>query len=332
MGNFLVIGGSGYVGSVIVQDLLAAGNQVCVVDNFTYGKANAAGCLGWIEDPSLTFVNKSIDEFCEDARCFEAFDATIVLAGLVGDPITKKFPEIARATNDISILSLLSKLSKGPEQRVIFVSTCSNYGLMLSGEYATEESQLQPLSLYAKSKVRAEEFILSLQGRTNSCFTILRFATAFGLSPRMRFDLTVNEFAGILGSGQPLEVFDANTWRPYCHVRDFSRLIDNVLSSERKDIDFQIFNAGGDVNNYTKAALVEIISRELDDPEVLFVQDSADKRDYRVSFEKVKLRLGFEPLFSVEFGVQQILNAFKIGVFDQRDLSESKLGNYRIVH
>ena len=153
-----------------------------------------------------------------------------ILAGLVGDPITKKFPYEAHDINDIALRGCIDQLNGRGLNKVIFVSTCSNYGLIQDDVLADEDFELTPLSLYAKSKVGAEKHLLSLKGQTDYHPTILRFATAFGLAPRMRFDLTVNEFTREVAEGNELVVYDAHTWRPYCHVRDFARLIGRVLA------------------------------------------------------------------------------------------------------
>lgn len=332
MKNILVFGGGGYVGSVLVQDFLSAGVNVTVVDNFIYGRENSRGCLPWLEHQNLKLCNSSIKDFCETKDCFEGFDATVILAGLVGDPITKKYPEMAHAVNDLSILFLIEKLAAGPKQRVVFVSTCSNYGIVPGGDLADEKTQLNPLSLYAKSKVAAEQYIFSLVGKSNSSFCVLRFATAFGLSPRMRFDLTVNEFTGILSCDKPLEVYEVDTWRPYCHIRDFSHLIYCVLHAEEKDINFEVFNAGSDENNLTKRMLLDLIKPHVSNFNVKMVDVSIDRRDYRVSFKKVREVLEFEPRHTVSDAVENIASAFKMGLFDFNDVTSVDYGNYEILN
>ena len=129
---------------------------------------------------------------------------------------------------------------------MIFISTCSNYGIIEEGSLADEDFELKPLSLYAKSKVSAERFLLAQAGNVDYAATVLRFATAFGLAPRMRFDLTVNEFVKDLYEKGEILVYDADTWRPYCHVNDFARLVRVVLEAPSDAINFEVFNAGGE--------------------------------------------------------------------------------------
>jgi nucleoside-diphosphate-sugar epimerase len=214
--------------------------------------------------------------------------------------------------------------------RVVFASTCSNYGLIESNELADETYPLNPLSLYAKAKVTAEKHLLAQQGTADYTPTILRFATAFGLAPRMRFDLTVNEFTRVLALGRELLVFDAHTWRPYCHVRDFARLIKRVIEAPRAEVAFEVFNAGGEVNNFTKQGIVETIRALLPNANVRYQEHGSDPRNYRVNFRKVRETLGFEPEYTVEYGVKELLTAIREHIFDRADLMPNFHGNYEI--
>ncbi len=199
---------------------------------------------------------------------------------------------------------------------MIFASTCSNYGLLKNDTIADENSPLAPLSLYAEAKVEIEEYLLGLRDNVDYCATILRFATAFGLAPRMRFDLTVNQFTYEMATAGEVLVYDADTWRPYCHVEDFARLIDIVLRSRNDSVYFEVFNAGGDVNNFTKQGIVELIKIEVPDSKIELSRDSTDRRDYKVNFGKVQKVLGFTPKFSVKDGVQEVLVAINKSLFD----------------
>jgi nucleoside-diphosphate-sugar epimerase len=214
--------------------------------------------------------------------------------------------------------------------RVVFVSTCSNYGLIPNDELADENFPINPLSLYAKSKVASEQHLLAGKDKVDYTPTILRFATAFGLAPRMRFDLTVNEFTRTLAIGQELIVFDSHTWRPYCHVRDFARLIKLVMQAPKNDVAFEVFNAGGDINNFTKQGLVDLILTLLPNAKVKYQKHGSDPRNYRVSFSKVRNRLGFEPEYTVLHGVTELLGAINQHVFDRVEKMRNFHGNYEI--
>jgi nucleoside-diphosphate-sugar epimerase len=195
---------------------------------------------------------------------------------------------------------------------------------------ANEEFELKPLSLYAKAKVAAEKKLLSMRGETDFTPTVLRFATAFGLSPRMRFDLTVSEFTKNLALGKELLVFDAHTWRPYCHVRDFARLIQIVLEAPKQKVANQVFNAGGDINNYTKQMIVDTILEYLPNSRVRYQEHGGDPRNYRVDFRKVREELNFSPRYTVKNGVAELLSAIETRVFDHIEQSPSLYGNYEI--
>jgi nucleoside-diphosphate-sugar epimerase len=254
----------------------------------------------------------------------------VLLAGLVGDPITKKYPEASAAINDEGIIHCIGRLNKRSLDRVIFISTCSNYGLIKSDQLADEDFELTPLSLYAKSKVAAEKYLLDSKNKIDFTPTVLRFATAFGLAPRMRFDLTVNEFTREMALGKDLLIFDAETWRPYCHVKDFARLIEKVLEAPIDKVGFEVFNAGGEINNFTKQGIVDIILKYIPHAKVRYQQHGSDPRNYRVNFEKVRTILDFRPEYTVEDGVVELLNAIDNRIFDRADINHNFHGNYEI--
>ena len=259
-------------------------------------------------------------------------DAIILLAGLVGDPITKKYPQESVIINDNGVKNVIDLCDKYSTEKLVFISTCSNYGFIENDKIADENYELNPLSLYAKSKVNAEEYILSLKNRTEMHPIILRFATAFGLSPRMRFDLTISEFTRDLVMGNELLVYDANTWRPYCHVQDFAKLIRIVIESSNDKVSFEVFNAGGDVNNATKKMIVNSILEKVPDGKVKYQEHSSDPRNYRVSFEKVKRILGFEPNYIIQDGIEELIDAINNHVFDGVEENYNFFGNYEITY
>ncbi len=328
--KILLIGGAGYIGLKVTDYLLKQGEQVTCLDLGVY--ENLIHTSHFLGNSNYSFI---FGDFCNsitlDAALKDVTDV-VILAGLVGDPITKKYPIESGLINDLGIINCLKHLSGKGLNQVIFVSTCSNYGLISDGVLANENSDLSPLSLYAKSKVEAEKFLLSGGSEIDYTPTVLRFATAFGLSPRMRFDLTVNEFTRDLALGKDLLVFDADTWRPYCHVHDFSRLIYKVLSADKTKVSFEVFNAGGDKNNYTKRGVVDLILNHLPEMKnkVSYKDHGTDPRNYRVDFKKVREVLDFEPLFSVEDGVTEVISAVRNHVFNDYALSKNSYGNYEI--
>lgn len=326
--SVLIIGGAGYIGPVITSELLGAGYKVGCLDLLLY--QNQPCVVPFLSNPGYRFTYGDMRDRAALDRALEGVTDVVLLAGLVGDPITARYPEVARAVNDEGVQGSLDYLEGKGLDRVIFVSTCSNYGLIESDDLADETFPLSPLSLYAKSKVAAERHLMAKKDRADYSATILRFATAFGLAPRTRFDLTVNEFTRELALGHELLVFDAHTWRPYCHVRDFARLIRTVLEAPKEKIAFEVFNAGGEANNLTKQMIVDTILTVLPQGKVRYKEHGSDPRNYRVSFRKVRETLGFEPKYSVRDGVDELLAAMRSHVFDRVDQMRNFHGNYEV--
>ena len=160
--------------------------------------------------------------------------------------------------------------------------------------------------------------------------TILRFATAFGLSPRIRFDLTISEFTREIAIGNELLVYDAHTWRPYCHVKDFARLIQIVIEAPKEKVAWEVFNSGGNVNNATKQMVVDYILEKLPNGKVRYQELGSDPRNYRVNFEKVESVLGFEPKYTIQYGIDELIDAIENRVFEHVYDNRNFFGNYEI--
>jgi len=326
--KILLVGGAGYVGSVMTGHLLRKGWSVRCLDQLIYKNSSCA--WPYLTDPQYEFVRGDLRDPNVFATALKNVDDVVILAGLVGDPITRTYPEESDAINRVGVGSLIDAVQKHPVERLIFVSTCSNYGLVEKDEAVDENYTLTPLSLYAKHKVEMEKKILGLKGKVGFHPTILRFATAFGLSSRMRFDLTVNEFVRELYLGKDLTVFDAKTWRPYCHVMDFARAVEQVLRAPVEAVGFEVFNVGCEENNFTKQMIVEEIVGHLPRSKVIYQEQGADPRNYRVNFDKIRRTLGFIPEVSVQQGVCEILTALIQGLFDQVEEQKHFFGNYEI--
>ena len=323
------MGGAGYVGSVLAEHLLSKGHEVRVLDSLIYGNNFSPLALWHNEHYEFQYGDMGNQDEVENALV----DVTdvVILAGLVGDPVCKAYPDESAKVNHLAISTAMSVVASTPLESAIFISTCSNYGLIPESDRASETYPLAPLSLYAKAKVDSEQRFLELMAKGDvEKPVVLRFATAFGLSPRMRFDLTVNEFARELFLGKHLEVFDPDTWRPYCHVSDFARLVEIVIEATPEKVAYEIFNAGGDNNNHTKRDIVKIISQHGLAGEAEFVSGGKDPRNYRVDFGKVRSVLGFEPNYSVEYGVQELLGALEQNIFPTEKRCGRMFGNYEI--
>ena len=328
--RILLIGGAGYVGNVVAEYLLADGYEITCLDNLLYQQDDSIS--QFVERDDYRFIGGEFQNAEILDQALKAVTDVVILAGLVGDPITKKYPVLSEEINEKGIRQLFDRLNGRRLRRVVFISTCSNYGLIDSDELADEDHPLRPLSAYSKAKVANEQKLLAMEGDADFQATILRFATAFGLSPRMRFDLTVNEFTRDLALGKELEVYDADTWRPYCHVKDFARLIGLVLSAEDRQLEKKVFNAGGDQNNATKRTIVEAVRNRLPEAKIEFRDNGSDPRNYRVNFQRVRETLGFLPEYSIESGIDEVLEAVKGGEFPEIAAGQPSYGNYEIAN
>jgi nucleoside-diphosphate-sugar epimerase len=239
--------------------------------------------------------------------------AVVHLAAVVGDPACAREPERAQAVNVDGSRALRDDADAAGVRRFVFASTCSNYG-RVEGDVAVDEgAELAPVSLYAEQKVSIEtELLATLDGRA----TCLRFATIYGVAPRMRFDLTVNEFTRDLWAGRELEVFGAQFWRPYVHVRDAARAVGMVLGASDDRVGGRVFNVGNSDENYTKGDLVEAIRQQIPSGDVSFVERREDPRDYRVSFERIRTELGYATTSTVPDGIAEVAAALEDGAFE----------------
>jgi nucleoside-diphosphate-sugar epimerase len=254
----------------------------------------------------------------EDARntALSGVHAVVHLAAIVGDPACSRDPALARDVNLEATRLLLEDCQQHGVSRLVFASTCSNYGKMAETDaMATEEWELRPVSLYAETKVAAELDILAAN-RPGFSTTCLRFATVYGVSPRMRFDLTVNEFArDALLSGE-LVVYGEQFWRPYVHVRDAARAIMGVLAASVDDVGGEVFNVGSASQNLRKQDLVEMLLDRLPETTVERVPQIEDPRDYRVSFAKIEKILGYGAARTVPQGFDEVLALLGSGVIE----------------
>lgn len=325
--HVLVVGGAGYVGCVLTDALLTRGYRVRVMDNFLYNHFHVAE--GLIARPGTSLLVGDLRDAHALDQALEGITDVVLLASLVGDPITRKYPELAKAVNLQGSKALLDALSGRGLRRLVFTSTCSNYGLWEGTEPATESAPLTPLSVYAETKVAFEQAILQRRGEIDFHPVILRLSTVFGLSPRMRFDLTVNEFARAIASGVKLDVYDKDTWRPYCHVRDICQAIISVLRAPDEVVSGEIFNVGADENNLTKEQIVEEVLRHVAG-DVRFVDGGGDRRNYRVSFAKIRDTLGFRARFGLPAVVPQMVRAIRCGLYRDDAGAADRYGNYAV--
>jgi len=304
-GTVLVTGGAGYIGSLLVDDLLARGWSVRVVDALAVGDGHSL--LHVWGRPGLDFVRGDVRDSELRASALAGVDAVVHLAAVVGDPACARDPELAKEINLGATRALVSEAAAAGVGRFVFASTCSNYGKLEDGDaFATEEWELRPVSLYAETKVAAELDVLahSAAGFATTC---LRFATVYGVSPRMRFDLTVNEFARDALLNQKLVVYGEQFWRPYVHVLDAVRALSTVLEAPTEQVQGEVFNVGNSSQNFRKQDLVQFLVERIPSTVVERVARQEDPRDYRVGFEKIESRLGYATTRTVPGGIDELI-------------------------
>ncbi len=313
--TILVTGGAGYVGSILLKRLLDQGYRVVCIDKLLVG---GESLLGLWHHPNFIFYKGDINGKNDLIRIMkqDKYFAVVHLAAIVGDPACKMDPELATLTNWTSSKNLLQLSQEFGVERFIFASTCSNYGKMASTEgFVNEDSPLAPVSLYAELKVKFERLILEELKRTEEfCPTCLRFATVYGISPRMRFDLTVNEFTKEISLGKELIVYGEQFWRPYCHVADFSQAIISVLEAAKDKVAHQVFNVGDTKENYTKKMILDELLKHFPNARITRVESKEDPRDYRVNFDKIKTHLGFKISKTIPDGIDEIKRVLQWGV------------------
>jgi nucleoside-diphosphate-sugar epimerase len=309
----LVTGGAGYVGMGVVDELLGKGRQVRVLDALSFGQEDVAAEL---ERRGVQLLRGDVRDGEARRRALEGADEVVHLAAIVGDPACARDPELAHAVNVEGSRAMVTDAAALGVGRFVFASTCSNYGRMEDPTVPiTEDGVLAPVSLYAEQKVEIERMLLEgTHGDLRP--TCVRLATVFGVAPRMRFDLTVNEFTRDLWADRELEVFGEQFWRPYVHVREAGRAIGMVLDAPVDVVGNDVFNVGRSDENYRKLDLVEAITSHLGRGRVSYVTRTEDPRDYKVGFEKIERTLGFRPERTVPDGIAEIAAALDAGTWE----------------
>ena len=297
MKKILVTGGAGYIGSVLVRMLLNKNYFVRVIDSLKWG---GESIFDVATNDNFEFIKGDIRNEDDIDNAIIDIDYIIHLAAIVGDPACKKFSDEAKSTNWDASVNLFEKAEKANVERFIFASTCSNYGKMDNAEdLVNEMSRLNPVSLYAELKVKFEDYIISKKNNYNICSTALRFSTVYGFSPRMRFDLTVNEFTRNMVVDKFQEIWGEQFWRPYAHVDDLCR------ATKQTNVRSEIFGVGDTNENYQKGMIIREINKIIEG-DVKYVTKDEDPRDYRVNFEKIKNKLGFKISKTVPDGIKEI--------------------------
>ena len=308
----LVTGGAGYIGSVLVRILLDKGYHVTVLDSLKFG---GDALYDVSQHPNFEFVKGDIRNNEDIDKVINKVDAIAHLAAIVGDPACSKFSDEAKETNWTGAVNLFEKAEQAGIKRFVFASTCSNYGKMADpNSYVDENSELRPVSLYAELKVKFENYLLNERKDAKMCATALRFSTVYGFSPRIRFDLTVNEFTRNVCLTGEQEIWGPQFSRPYCHVDDLARAVVLAIEAPEEKVRANVFNVGDTTENYSKRMLMEEIQKIIPDVKAIYVDKTEDPRDYRVNCDKIKNELGFTITKRVPDGIREIYKLMKTGL------------------
>ena len=316
--SILVTGGAGYIGSVLARRLVLSKYNVKILDSLIFGQGGISELVS----------NNSVNLFVGDIRNKEIFsnilekiDCVIHLAAIVGDPLCSKIPKAARQINELATKHLIDSCKKSGVQRFIFASTCSNYGSSLGT--VNENTPLEALSLYSETKVKSESYILDSKAENfEPC--ILRFATAYGISPRMRFDLLVQEFIRDALIDKKISIFGPNHWRPLVHVDDIASACISAIENS-SNISGEVYNVGDNEQNYTKKNLAQLVQKHIPSSTIEITESKQDLRSYKVSFDKIRNKLNFKVSKTVEDGISEILDQINNNALDLQNSQFSNL-------
>tara|TARA_B100000963_G_scaffold140321_2_gene122217 strand:+ start:10224 stop:11243 length:1020 start_codon:yes stop_codon:yes gene_type:complete len=319
--KILVTGGCGYIGGGLIRKLIDQGYIVKCLDLLIYGDDAIKGLTN---NKNFSLIIGDVRDKKKLDECLKGVDEVVHLAGIVGDKPCEAAPKASYDINYNATKTICELAQKNKVKKFIFASTCSNYGISSYEELAKEDSPFNPVSLYAEAKIDSENYIKSIANKDFKTFC-LRFATAYGVSYRTRFDLTVNSFAYEAFKDKKISVFAADTWRPYIHVNDINNIILGMIQKQKLTENCYIFNAGFSKENFTKKQIVEKLIKHLPDLEVEYIPLSNDKRNYRVDFTKIEKFLGLKNEFDVSLGFKEVLDALNTGKIDDKTFKNSNL-------
>lgn len=298
----LVTGGAGFIGSHLTRMLLERGYHVRILDRLDYGRAGIEG----LTHPRLEVISGDICSSRDVSRALRGVNGVLALAAIVGDPACSLDPEETINLNYTATKVLVEACNFYRVRRLVFASSCSVYGASSSG-VLTEQSRLNPVSLYARTRVLSENVLFDRAGAVEP--VVLRLSTVFGVSPRMRFDLVVNALSVRAVVDHKIAIFGGGQWRPNVHCRDAARAFIAALEAPAELVAGEIFNVGGDELNHRIEALGDMVASIVRHVEVVHHRDTPDQRDYRVGFEKIRRVLGFEPEYTVAAGIREVVAA-----------------------
>ncbi len=311
----VVTGGGGYIGSILVRRLLAAGERVRVVDRMLHG---AHGLSGLEREERLEIQTRDLRDPRTHDEAMEGSDTVIYLAAIVGDKACALDEEVAVQTNWTATVAFARRAAALGVRRFVFASTCSVYGEGRN-ELLLETSPVRPLSLYAETRRNAEIGILELVAMETFEPVILRFGTVYGLSPRMRFDLVVNLLTLRAVRHGEITIFGGSQWRPFVHVTDIAHALELALSEPLPLDGEPILNVGDNLENYQLRDLKEEYERVIPGVRVRMAEEATDPRTYRVSFDRIERLWGFRASRRVRDGIEEIAKAIRAGAIPDPD-------------
>jgi len=330
--HVLITGGAGYIGSLLTSELLRANCRVTVLDSLLFG---GESLVSFLHHPNFHFVKADVTEAraVKDAlkNDWPRPDAVVHLAAIVGFPACQAVGrQVAWRFNVEATKTVFEQACDLGVGRFVFASTYSNYGLSQEGRLVTEESPLIPQSLYAETKIAAEEFLLA-QKESDCAPLIFRLATLYGVSPRTRFDLIINQFVLEAFTRRELIIYQRAYSRSFVHVLDTVRGMMLGLDAPESKVRGQIFNLGTEKGNYTKDEIVKLILRRIPESAVEYkdLTFGGDMRDITVSFAKIRQELGFDITLDVDDGIRELLFALRDGMI--RDPYHEKYRNARFL-
>jgi nucleoside-diphosphate-sugar epimerase len=330
--HVMVTGGAGYIGSMLTGELLRQGYRVTVIDDFLFG---GDSLVGYLAHPGFRFIKANVWESRVIRNAIKGDwpvpQAIVHLAAIVGFPACQAIGRQASWRYNVeAVQRVFEQAVDQGVKRFVYSSTYSNYGLSTDGTPVTEDSPMNPQSLYAETKIAAEGYLLG-QGDAPCAPLIFRIATAYGVSPRTRFDLIVNQFVYEAFFTRELLIYQRGYSRSFVHIRD---LVDGFilgLKAPEEKVRGQVYNLGADNGNHTKDEIVTYILKRLPETSVMYkdLTFGGDMRDILVSFEKIRTALGFKPRFSVDDGVRELLHALRTGLI--RDPHSEQYRNARFI-
>lgn len=307
--KILVTGGAGYIGSILTRELLQKKHAVTVFDNLQFGGESVIDLLQY---KRFQLIHGDVRNKKQVHFALKNVDCVVHLAALVGEPACKINPKATEEINYKGAKILCDEAKNAGVKRFIHISTCSNYGISDLNHPATEEAELHPISLYAKTKIAAEKYVIR-QASKGFAVCVLRLATVYGISPRMRFDLFANEVVRDAFLTKRVAIYQPFAFRPFVHVSDVARAIITCIKAPENKINGQVFNV---VNkNYQKQDIVKLAKNNIPSCKIEILDSPADKRDYNVSSEKIKKVLGFQAKTNLDTGIKEMLTVLKLGIF-----------------